>query len=82
MYEWHTKMDLTAGFFPARWQRAAHLAEQAVQIWLRAQGIDWDRSSSIDDARLINALAEGVRHPLIRLESVAFWRLLPTHESV
>jgi len=59
-----------------------HLAEQAVQIWLRAQGIDWDRSSSIDDARLINALAEGVRHPLIRLESVAFWRLLPTHESV
>ena len=39
-HEWNTKMDLSVGYFPARWQRAVHIAERS-----------WEQFPELENAR-------------------------------
>lgn len=56
-------------------------AGQAVHLWLNNQGIVSDKTSDTKDENLAEALAAGIRSPLIRLESVSFWKVIPAHDA-
>jgi SNF2 family DNA or RNA helicase len=65
-------------------QKLRHEARtrQAVRQWLNAQGVPPEPEDTQFNHQIAAALVESIRHPLIRLESACFWKVVPpTHEQ-
>jgi len=56
-------------------------ANQAVHLWLESQGIKTDSTNQAKEECIAEALIAGVLHPLIRLESISFWKVAPEHDA-
>jgi ATP-dependent helicase HepA len=56
-----------------------HHATNAVRQWLTAQGAPLDDDNDEVTQTISRALVDGINRPLIRLESVCFWKVVPEH---
>jgi hypothetical protein len=54
-------------------------ATQVVRQWLIAQGAPLDDDNNEIMERVTQALVDGLLHPLIRLESICFWKVVPDY---
>lgn len=54
-------------------------AAQAVRQWLIAQGTPLDDNNDELAEKLTQALVDGLLNPLIRLESICFWKIVPDY---
>lgn len=54
-------------------------ATRAVRQWLAAQDAPLDDDNDEMMQKVSKALVDGIRHPLIRLESICYWKVVPAH---
>ena len=54
-------------------------ALRAVRQWLQTQGAPLPDEDEPVTQAVADALVQGIQHPLIRLESACFWKVVPSH---